>query len=193
MIGYFFSDISCYLLGAIPFSVVLSKYFLKKDIREVGSGNIGTTNAYRAGGAIFAAIIAVLDLAKGFIAVRFLMPPGFIELFGQQISTSSLALFMVCLGQIFPIFLNFRGGRGLGVFIGSLMGLNFLYGSIIGIFWILLTKVAKLPFFSSMMALVASVFVFPNDLLKLAIIAIIVVRHRENFVQYFQDRKGNGK
>lgn len=186
MNNYFIPDVVCYLLGSIPFSVVFSKFFLKKDIREIGSGNIGTSNAYRTGGALFATVVALLDIAKGVAAVLYIMPAGHMNLLGQEVSLTSVAMMAVCIGQMYPIFLNFKGGKGVGVFIGTLIGLNPVYGLIIGISWILVTKISKMPFFSSLLALGASLLVGPNDALKFAVIGLIIFRHSENIKAYFK-------
>jgi len=167
----------CYLLGSIPFSVLASKYLLKKDLRSVGSGNIGTSNAYRAGGAWFSLLVALFDISKGFVAVKLIMP------------YSTLAILAVCVGQMFPVFLNFKGGKGVGCYLGSLLG----YDSVLGIFfisgWLFLTKASKLPFLASLIILIASMFFFFIDKFTIPLYLIILFKHRKNFTEFINKLK----
>ena len=102
-----------YLLGSIPFGLVLTKIFLKKDIREIGSGNIGTTNVLRTGKKSLAIATLILDLLKGYfsIALTFIY-------FENLISYSALICFV---GHIFPIWLMFKGGKGVACFFGGFL------------------------------------------------------------------------
>lgn len=168
------SALLSYFIGSLPLSVLASKYILKKDIREVGSGNIGTSNAYRAGGFLFSLLVAVIDVSKGLIVAKFIMP-------GQ-----TLGVFAVCVGQMFPFALKFKGGKGVACYIGSLIGIYPIVGSIVGLTWLLITKLIKMPFLSSILVLMFSIFFFPLDKYMLALYLIIIYKHKNNFIEFMK-------
>ena len=124
-----------YLLGSIPFGLVLIKIFLKKDIREIGSGNIGTTNVLRTGKKSLAVATLVLDLLKGYfsIVITFIY-------FDNLISYSALICFI---GHIFPIWLKFRGGKGVATYVGILFSINIYFGVIFLVSWAITFLVSK--------------------------------------------------
>ena len=106
-----------YLLGSIPFGLVLTKIFLKKDIRKTGSGNIGATNVLRTGKKYLAASTFFLDSLKGYVAV-FISTEIFQDL-------SLYSAFFCLVGHIYSIWLKFKGGKGVATFIGILFVLSF--------------------------------------------------------------------
>ncbi len=120
-----------YLLGSIPFGLVLTKIFLKKDIREIGSGNIGTTNVLRTGKKSLAIATLILDLLKGYfsIALTFIY-------FENLISYSALICFI---GHIFPVWLKFKGGKGVATYLGVVLALSYKFFLIFGITWLVLS------------------------------------------------------
>lgn len=162
----------CYIIGAMPISVLLSRVILKKDLREVGSGNIGTSNAYRAGGFLFAFSVAAIDIGKGFVAVQYVLPD------------STAALFATCFGQMFSLFLGFKGGKGVATYIGSLIGLNWQYGLSIALSWLAITKLLQMPFISSLLAVGASVLIFDIDYWVWVTICLIILKHRSNVIDF---------
>ena len=108
-----------YFLGSIPFGLVLTKIFLKKDIRNIGSGNIGTTNVLRTGKKSLAIATLVLDLLKGYFSV-------IVTLTYFENLTSYSAL--ICLiGHIFPIWLKFKGGKGVAAYLGAILALSYKF------------------------------------------------------------------
>ena len=108
-----------YFLGSIPFGLVLTKIFLKKDIRNIGSGNIGTTNVLRTGKKSLAIATLVLDLLKGYFSV-------IVTLTYFENLTSYSAL--ICLiGHIFPIWLKFKGGKGVAAYLGVILALSYKF------------------------------------------------------------------
>lgn len=171
-----------YLIGSIPFSVLASKYLLKKDIRKVGSGNIGVSNAYRAGGFLFSLAVAIVDVSKGFFVCSYLLP-------------SSLGMLAVCVGQMFPITLGLHGGKGVACYIGSLAATNPVAAAVLGFGWMLLTKVTKMPFIASMLLLLASVSFVQVDRYVALTMVLIFVRHKSNIVEFFNKfaKKKNSK
>ena len=106
-----------YLLGSIPFGLILTKVFLKKDIRKVGSGNIGTTNVLRTGKKSLAIATLTFDLLKGYISVYFTL------LYFD--SLASYAALICFIGHIFPIWLKFKGGKGVATYLGVILALSY--------------------------------------------------------------------
>ena len=169
-----------YLLGSIPFGLVLTKIFLKKDIREIGSGNIGTTNVLRTGKKSLAVATLLLDLLKGYfsIAITFIY-------FDNLISYSALICFI---GHIFPVWLKFRGGKGVATYLGVILALSYKFFLIFGITWLVLSflfRYASLSsIISSLIVFVYSYFFINNFSLILFIFFVIIIyTHRENIVR----------
>jgi glycerol-3-phosphate acyltransferase PlsY len=169
-----------YLLGSIPFGLVLTKIFLKKDIREIGSGNIGTTNVLRTGKKSLAVATLVLDLLKGYfsIVITFIY-------FENLISYSALICFT---GHIFPIWLKFKGGKGVATYLGVILALSYKFFLIFGITWLVLSflfRYASLSsIISSLIVFVYSYFFINNFSLILFIFFVIIIyTHRENIVR----------
>ena len=105
-----------YLSGSIPFGLILTKIFGGQDIRKIGSGNIGATNVLRTGNRFLAALTLVLDILKGFIPVIIAQ-----QYFSELVQLSCLLAF---LGHIFPVWLKFKGGKGVATYLGILFGLS---------------------------------------------------------------------
>ena len=169
-----------YLLGSIPFGLVLTKIFLKKDIREIGSGNIGTTNVLRTGKKSLAVATLVLDLLKGYfsIVITFIY-------FENLISYSALICFI---GHIFPVWLKFKGGKGVATYLGVILALSYKFFLIFGITWLVLSflfRYASLSsIVSSLIVFVYSYFFINNFSLILFIFFVIIIyTHRENIVR----------
>ena len=169
-----------YLLGSIPFGLVLTKIFLKKDIREIGSGNIGTTNVLRTGKKSLAIATLILDLLKGYfsIALTFIY-------FENLISYSALICFV---GHIFPVWLKFRGGKGVATYLGVVLALSYKFFLIFGITWLVLSflfRYASLSsIISSLIVFIYSYFFINNFSLILFIFFVIIIyTHRENIVR----------
>ena len=169
-----------YLLGSIPFGLVLTKIFLKKDIREIGSGNIGTTNVLRTGKKSLAVTTLMLDLLKGYFSIIIT-----VNYFENLISYSALICFI---GHIFPVWLKFKGGKGVATYLGIILALSYKFFLIFGITWLVLSflfKYASLSsIVSSLIVFVYSYFYINNFSLILFIFFVIIVyTHRENIVR----------
>jgi len=169
-----------YLLGSIPFGLVLTKIFLKKDIREIGSGNIGTTNVLRTGKKSLAVTTLMLDLLKGYFSIII----TFIY-FENLISYSALICFI---GHIFPVWLKFKGGKGVATYLGVILALSYKFFLIFGITWLVLSflfRYASLSsIVSSLIVFVYSYFFINNFSLILFIFFVIIIyTHRENIVR----------
>ena len=169
-----------YLLGSIPFGLVLTKIFLKKDIINIGSGNIGTTNVLRTGKKSLAVATLVLDLLKGYFSIIITF-----TYFENLILYSAL----ICLiGHIFPVWLNFKGGKGVATYLGVILALSYKFFLIFGISWLVLSflfRYASLSsIISSLIVFVYSYFFINNFSLILFIFAVIIIyTHRENIVR----------
>ena len=168
----------CYLMGSIPFGFILTKIFLKKDIREIGSGNIGATNALRTGNKTIGYATLFLDIIKAIIPVLYIKFN-----FTEFLYVASLCAF---LGHVFPVWLKFKGGKGVATYIGILFSLNISLGLIFIIAWLSTFSICK---YSSLSSLVASVSI-PIYLLVLSqfdqvifftiMFILIFFTHREN-------------
>jgi len=134
-----------YLFGSIPFGLLLTKIFLKKDIREIGSGNIGATNVLRAGNKILGYSTLVLDIFKA------VLPILYIKFYmNDYLYISALSIFI---GHVFPIWLKFKGGKGVASYLGILCCLDIFTALIFGVVWISIFILFK---FSSLSSLLAS-------------------------------------
>ena len=134
-----------YLFGSIPFGLLLTKIFLKKDIREIGSGNIGATNVLRSGNKILGYSTLVLDILKA------VLPILYIKFFmNDYLYISALSIFI---GHVFPIWLKFKGGKGVASYLGILCCLDIFTALIFGVVWIFVFILFK---FSSLSSLLAS-------------------------------------
>ena len=174
---YFIIIIFSYLLGSIPFGLLLTKVFLNKDIRDIGSGNIGATNVLRSGNKLIGYLTLFLDIVKAVIPVIYikLNYPDFIYI-------SSLSVF---LGHVFPIWWKFKGGKGVASYVGILFSINLIYGLVFGITWILVFLFSK---YSSLASLIGSLcipiylFIFNDNQTIFFIIMFVLIfyTHREN-------------
>ena len=167
-----------YLIGSIPFGFLLTKIFLGKDIREIGSGNIGATNALRTGNKLIGYSTLILDIGK---AVILLLVIKFN--FSEYLFTSSIAVF---LGHVFPIWLKFKGGKGVATYVGILFCVNIYLAVIFIIVWFVVFVMSK---YSSLASMVASLLVpltsyfFIDDInyyFYIILFLLILITHREN-------------
>jgi len=124
-----------YLCGSIPFAYLFTKFFLKKDIRKIGSGNIGATNALRTGNKFIGFLTLFFDIIKSIIPI--LLIKFYIS---DYIYISSLSVF---LGHVFPIWLKFKGGKGVATYVGILCCINIYYGFIFSTIWLLSFSILK--------------------------------------------------
>jgi len=151
-----------YFLGSIPFGLILTKIVEKKDIRNIGSGNIGATNVLRTGNKILAILTLILDVGKGFLSV--IIAKKFFPEFLQ------LSCLLVFLGHVFPIWLKFNGGKGVATFVGILIGLSFYYAFLFIGTWLILALIFK---YSSISSIFASLTLFLITMIKETALATI--------------------
>ena len=175
---YLIVGIASYLMGSIPFGFILTKLFLKKDIREIGSGNIGATNALRTGNKILGYSTLVLDILKAITPVLYVKFN-----FPEFVFISSLCVF---LGHVFPIWLKFHGGKGVATYVGILFVLDIYLGLLFTFVWFFIFIISK---FSSLSSLIGSLsipiyFLFLsqfNQVLFFSIMFVLIFfTHREN-------------
>lgn len=138
-----------YLLGSIPFGLILTRSAGLGDIRSIGSGNIGATNVLRTGNKKLAAATLLLDALKATAAALI----GW-YLFGKE--AGLLAGFAAFLGHLFPVWLGFKGGKGVATYIGTLLGVAPLMVLVFAVIWLLVAKISK---YSSLSALVATLLI----------------------------------
>ena len=170
--------IICYLIGSIPFGYILTKIFLKKDIRDIGSGNIGATNALRTGNKTIGYTTLFFDIVKAVIPIIYIKFN-----FTELLYIASLCIF---LGHVFPIWLKFKGGKGVATYVGILFALNIYFGLVFIVSWFITFALFK---FSSLSSLVASISI-PIYLLILSkfdhvffftiMFVLVFFTHREN-------------
>ena len=145
---YIIVGFASYLMGSIPFGLILTKIFLKKDIREIGSGNIGATNALRTGNKFIGYSTLVLDISKAIIPVIYVKIN-----FPELIYIASLCAF---LGHVFPIWLKFKGGKGVATYVGILFSINMLLGVVFIITWGIIFLIFR---YSSLSSIIGSFFI----------------------------------
>ncbi len=174
----FFISIYSYLLGSIPFGLILTNTFLKKDIRKSGSGNIGATNVLRSGGKVLGFLTLIMDGLKSYLAVMIT-----IRFFSDYFFLSAVLVF---LGHLFPIWLKFRGGKGVATYLGILFGLNFFYALVFILSWltiIFMTKYVSLgSLVSSLIVLLLNVYFegFNESIMLFFFLVLIIYSHRTN-------------
>ena len=170
-----------YLIGSIPFGLVLTRIFLKKDIRDLGSGNIGTTNVLRTGKKYLALFTLIFDLLKGYVSV-------FITLlyYENLTSFSGLSCFI---GHVFPVWLKFKGGKGVATYLGVILALSYKFFLVFGISWLVISFLFRFASLSSILSSLIILFYsyfFENNsfLLVLFIFFVMILfTHRENIVR----------
>ena len=177
-----------YLIAAIPFGLLLTKIFAKKDIREFGSKNIGATNVTRIVGKKLGFVTLILDGLKGALMVivaRFsFAEAAHLHLFLVIVSSAAV------LGHIYPIYLNFKGGKGVATAIAVLLALDLQIGFLTICFWILTFCLCKTSSISSITAIFSSIITshaFHNSLEQnifcWLLFLIILIRHKENILR----------
>ena len=170
-----------YILGSIPFGLVITKLFLKEDIRNIGSGNIGATNVLRTGKKILAASTLFFDVSKGFVSVYLTS-----KYFSELVYLSGLICF---LGHVFPVWLKFKGGKGIATYLGIILALSFKLALVFGVSWLIILYATK---YSSLSSIIGSLNVFLFAFLSTSIsldffyftfLMIIIFTHRENIMR----------
>ncbi len=167
-----------YLIGSIPFGFLITKIFLKKDIRKIGSGNIGATNALRTGNKLIGYSTLALDIGKAVILLLIIKFN-----FSEYLFSSSIAVF---LGHVFPIWLKFKGGKGVATYIGILFCINIYLVIVFIVSWLIIFTLKKYSSLASMLSALlvplTSYFLLGDNNYYFYIIfgLLILITHREN-------------
>ncbi len=186
-----------YLLGSIPFGLVITKTAGLGDIRSIGSGNIGATNVLRTGRKDLALATLLLDSGKGGIAVLIVG-----ALTGWQELSMALAGATAFLGHCFPVWLQFKGGKGVATFLGTLLALNFWAGLAACAIWLATAFLSKISSLSALVAAALSPMILffmghpVSALAALFMTLLIFYRHQENITRILagtEPRIGNKK
>ena len=170
--------IGSYLMGSIPFGLILTKIFLNQDIRKIGSGNIGATNALRTGNKLIGYSTLVLDILKAVIPIIYIK-----HNFPEFLYVASLCAF---LGHVFPVWLKFKGGKGVATYLGILFSINIYLGVVFVCAWLITFAISR---FSSLSSLFASISIpiylivltkFDKVIFFIIMFVLIFFTHREN-------------
>jgi acyl phosphate:glycerol-3-phosphate acyltransferase len=170
---------AAYLLGSVPFGIVVARLFGLGDLREIGSGNIGATNVLRTGNKLAAFLTLILDAGKGAIAVL-------IARFAVGEDAAQVAGLFAFLGHIYPIYLRFRGGKGVATFLGTLLALSFFGGLAACMTWLVVAVVFRISSLSALIcAAAAPVWLWllgqPQMVVLAALLgALVWLRHSAN-------------
>ncbi len=170
-----------YISGSIPFGLILTNLFLKKDLRKIGSKNIGATNVLRTGNKLIAILTLFLDIFKGVTPVLITN-----YYFPNLIYLSGLMAF---LGHIFPVWLKFKGGKGVATYLGIIFALSFKLGSLFCLTWLIIIFITK---YSSLSSIISALIIFlisflgnnfELNLFLFIVFVIILYTHRKNIVR----------
>lgn len=165
-----------YLCGSIPFGLVISHIFKKDDPRSIGSKNIGATNVLRTSGVMLGLITLILDILKGFIAIKITLM--------LNSDVIGLSMTFVIIGHIFPIWLKFKGGKGVATFIGVLLAYNFQLFLLFTFTWLLCALLFKYSSLSAIIALITnliSTIAFDLNYIYFIIVSfLILIKHFSN-------------
>ena len=175
-------------MGSVPFGYLFSKYVSKIDIREIGSGNIGTTNVLRTGNKLTAILTLFFDVLKGFTPVWISMQ------FSSELYIY-VAIFTL-LGHMYPIWLKFRGGKGVATFLGLIFAISSYSGFLFIFSWIIIALIFKKSSVSSLSAtLLSSLYIFFYNsnlfLLLMLILGLITIKHKENIIRIYKNTEPN--
>ena len=187
---YIITALVSYLFGSIPFGYLFTKILLKKDIRNVGSGNIGATNVLRTGNKSLGYLTLVLDIAKAVVPVIYIKFN-----YPDLVYISALCAF---LGHLFPIWLKFKGGKGVATLVGILLSINIYYAIVFGTVWILTFVISK---YSSLSSLFASISIpiylliidKGNIIFFIIMFVLIFYTHRENIKRLINKEESKSK
>ncbi len=176
---YIVVAVAAYLLGSVPFGLVMARVFGLGDIRKIGSGNIGATNVLRTGNKLAAFLTLILDAGKGAIAVLLAR-----AMIGED--AAGLAGLFAMLGHLYSVFAGFRGGKGVATFLGTLLALSFPVGLGACLTWLVIAVLTRYSSFSALVAAAVSpllAYYFyhrQGAVLVLLLAALIFYRHGDN-------------
>ena len=185
-----FFIIFAYLLGSIPFGLIWAKVFKLGSLKNIGSGNIGATNVLRTGNKIAAFLTLVCDVGKGFGAVLFA------ELLTEEFTVQAVCLF-VFIGHCFPIWLKFKGGKGVATYIGIVISINFLFGLVTCMIWLLSAAILRISSLSALISTISGPFIVfflldPSFLCMSSVLTFLIFwTHRANIRRILNGTEAN--
>ncbi|MBT4878824.1 MAG: glycerol-3-phosphate 1-O-acyltransferase PlsY [Alphaproteobacteria bacterium] len=182
-----------YFIGSIPFGLIITKFLVKKDIRTIGSGNIGATNVVRAGGKKLGALTLFLDALKGLLCIALAHKFNINNL----LFINLIALFAV-LGHCFPVWLKFKGGKGVATYLGILLILDPILTLFIMLGWYVVFYITYIVSFASVLVVITIILFLIMQLtvtnIPLIIASIIIIyRHKENISRMLKGKESSFK
>ena len=173
-----------YLLGSIPSGLILGKILNKPDLRKQGSGNIGATNAFRVGGKLLGTLTLIFDAIKGLLVV--LLAQAF------EAEFTTFYGFICIVGHIFPIWLKFKGGKGIATALGVILGTHPILGVLLSVLWIAIFKVSRISSLASLTSLTITILTacmladhYINSIFLVMGLILIVFRHKDNIIRLY--------
>jgi len=187
-----------YLIGSIPFAFIVTKMSGKGDIRKIGSGNVGATNVLRVGSRSLALIVLIFDILKGYL------PTFYILNYFSNINNNELVVCMLgsmaIIGHLFPLWLKFKGGKGVATYIGFIFAVNYFLGLIFIFLWIFIAFLKKYSSLASILSLLLIPFVMlflsyktSVFLLFLSINFILIIKHYPNIKRLLNNKESKIK
>ena len=179
LMNIFFVILFAYLIGSIPFGIIISKIMGLGNLRNIGSGNIGATNVLRTGNKLAAILTLIFDLLKGAISV-------IITYYIFNDTTAQIAALSSFLGHCFPIWLKFKGGKGVATFIGISLALYWPAGILICLTWVLTAFLSRISSLSALISSLSSILWVwilgvPSAVFVMTVLTILIwFRHIEN-------------
>ena len=189
---YFYIFFLSYIAGSIPFGLLITKILGFEDIRKIGSGNIGATNVLRTGNKKIAILVLILDLLKCYLPTLF-----FLNSFNDNIGTIC-GLFAI-IGHIFPLWIKFKGGKGVACFYGLLLAINPIILIISLAIWALVVFITRFSSLGSIISVIITFFLFLiyeddiNIVIPLTIIILIIFKHKENILRLITNKENKIK
>ncbi len=184
-----------YLIGSIPFGLIIAKIAGHGDIREIGSGNIGATNVLRTGSKKLAALTLFADIIKGMIPIIVML-----YVLPKLAPYALIAGFGAFIGHLYPVWLKFKGGKGVATFLGILLAYSWVLGLVFALGWLTTAYISRISSFAalsaSLITLVTSFILGLSSILLTAMVALIYWKHRENINRLMdgtESRIGKGK
>ena len=181
-----------YFIGSIPFGLILTNLWGYGDIRKIGSGNIGATNALRTGNKILALLVLLLDAFKSlFLIILFKN----LELTNDNANYLFVLLSGTIIGHCFPIWLKFKGGKGIATMLGGLIGISFSIGFFICLIWVIIASITRRSSLSSILSisfLPITSFIFFGHLeflISCFLLVIICFKHKENIFRLVKGKE----
>ena len=188
-----------YLIGSIPFAFIITKISGHGDIRNIGSGNIGTTNVLRTGNKFLAMIVLIFDILKGYLPTFYILNYLFYSNYNYELVTYMLGSIAI-LGHLFPFWLRFKGGKGVATYIGFIFAINYYIGLIFVFLWLFLAFLTKYSSLASICSLLLIPFVMlfldyqtSIFLYFLMISIILILKHYSNIKRLLNNNESKIK